>query len=222
MQEIGSIDFPLYGADGNLKGTCGLPVWLFGGEVKEDLLHQVIVSYMANRRQATASTKNRSEVRGGGRKPWRQKGTGRARAGTIRSPIWKGGGTIFGPRDRNFKKNITKKMRRLALISAFSARAGEGNVAVFELPDFDEKPKTKVMFDALGAMEFEEQNTLLLTSGRKVNVLKSCRNIPWVTVKTFREVNCLDVMKSRKVLIDADIAESDLKSGEEDGLPKDS
>ncbi len=222
MQEIGSIDFPLYGADGNQKGTFGLPGWLFGGDVKTDLLHQVIVSYQANSRQATASTKNRREVRGGGRKPWRQKGTGRARAGTIRSPLWKGGGVIFGPRDRNFKKRITKKMRRLALISAFSARAGEGNVAVLELPEFTEQPKTRVMFDVFTTMDLEQQNTLLLTNGKKENVVKSCRNIPWVTVKTFRQANCLDVMKSTKVIIDREAAEDDLKSGEENGLPQDS
>jgi large subunit ribosomal protein L4 len=221
MQEIGTIDFPLYGADGNRKGTCGLPIWLFGGDVKKDLLHQVIVSYMSNRRQATVSTKNRSLVRGGGKKPWRQKGTGRARAGSIRSPLWKGGGVIFGPRDRNFKKKVTRKMRRLALISAFSARAGEGNVAVFELPDVEERPKTRVMFDVFTAMDLDEQNTLLLTNGKKDNVLKSCRNIPWVTVKTFRQANCLDVMKSTKILIDREVAEDDLGSGEDDGLSQD-
>lgn len=220
MQNTEFIDFPLYGADGTRKGTCGLPVWLFGGDVNEPLLHQVSVSLMANERQGTAATKTRALVSGGGKKPWRQKGTGRARAGSTRSPIWRHGGTVFGPRPRDYRQKITKKMRRVALISAFSARAKEEGIAVYELPEF-ETPKTRVVHGALCRIGVGEESTLLLTSGAKQGVFISSRNIPWLSVKPFGQVNCLDVMRAKRILIDKEVVEKDLRMGANDGLPRD-
>jgi large subunit ribosomal protein L4 len=221
MHNAELIDFPLYGADGTRKGTCGLPVWLFGGEVNKPLLHQVTVAFTANKRQGTAATKTRAMVSGGGKKPWRQKGTGRARAGSIRSPIWRHGGIIFGPHPRGYRQKITKKMKRMALISAFSARAKEEGVAVYEIPEF-EKPKTSIVYGALRKIGFEDEITLLLTSGGKESLLISSRNIPWLLVKPFRQVNCLDVMRAKRILIDREVVDRDLRTGASDGLPQDS
>ena len=121
---------------GSVTGTRDLPDELFGGEVNEAVLHQVVTAQMAAARSGTASTKTRSEVRGGGKKPWRQKGTGRARHGSIRSPIWAGGGVVHGPKPRDYSVNVNKKMRRAALRSALASKVGDGNVWV--LDGFDE------------------------------------------------------------------------------------
>jgi large subunit ribosomal protein L4 len=220
MHNAEFIDFPLYGADGSHKGTCGLPVWLFGGEVNHSLLHQVTVAFMANERQGTAATKNKALVSGGGKKPWRQKGTGRARAGSTRSPIWRHGGIIFGPTPRSYRQKVTKKMKRGALISAFSARAKEDRIAVFEIPEF-EKPRTRVVHGAIRKMGADEESVLLLTSGAREGLLSSSRNIPWLRVKPFGQVNCLDVMKAKRILIDKDVIDKDLKTGATDGLSQD-
>ncbi len=220
MQEIELMDFPLHAPDGSPNGNCGLPVWLFGGEVNPVLLHQVVVSYMANNRQGNASTRSRALVRGGGTKPWRQKGTGRARSGSTRSPIWKGGGTIFGPTNRNYRMKITKKMKRIALISAFSIRAREKGVVVYEVPEF-EKPRTKTIYDALYTIGFGGKKTLMLTDGSKTQVLMSSRNIPWLTVKPFQQINCCDVLNANKILIDREIFEAEMKVGESDGISQD-
>jgi len=220
MQEIELMDFPFHASDGSIKGKCGLPVWLFGGEVKPVLLHQVVVAYLANQRQGNASTRNRTAVKGGGRKPWRQKGTGRARSGSTRSPLWKGGGVIFGPTDRDYSLKVTKKMKKIALISALSIRAKENSVAVLEIPQL-ENPKTSVVYDTLRNIGLDGTKTLLLTNGSKSNVFMSSRNIPWLTVKPFEQVSCYDVLRARKVLIDKEIFEEDLKTGESDGLSQD-
>lgn len=214
------MDFPLHASDGSLKGKCGLPVWLFGGEVKPVLLHQVVVAYLANQRQGNASTLSRSFVRGGGTKPWRQKGTGRARSGTTRSPLWRGGGVIFGPTNRDYSLKVTKKMKKIALISALSIRARENSVAVLEIPEL-ENPKTKIVHKTLYNIGLDGTKTLLLTSGSKSNLFMSSRNIPWLTVKPFEQVGCYDVLRARKVLIDKEIFEEDRKPGENDGQSQD-
>lgn len=133
---------------GKVTGQRDLPDELFGGEINEAVLHQVVTAQLAAARAGTASTKTRSEVRGGGSKPWRQKGTGRARHGSSRSPIWVGGGTVFGPKPRDFTVRVNKKMRRTALRSALAAKARDGNVWVLE--GFEE-PKTKAAATALKA-----------------------------------------------------------------------
>ena len=125
---------PLYNIEGKEEGTALLPKEIFEVKMNADLVHQVVVSQMSNRRQITAHTKDRSEVRGGGRKPWRQKGTGRARAGSSRSPLWKGGGVTFGPRkDRNFKKEIPAKIRKKALFMVLSEKAKENTVIILDI-----------------------------------------------------------------------------------------
>lgn len=217
MQEIELMEFPLHAPDGSLKGSCGLPVWLFGGEVNQQLLHQVLVAYMAKQRQGNASTRNRARVRGGGRKPWRQKGTGRARAGSVRSPLWRGGGSIFGPRNRNYSIRVTKKMRRIALISAFSIRAGEEGIKVLEVPEL-ERPRTRSVFEMIRNIGIAGTRTLLLTNGKKSNLYLSSKNLPWLTVKPFEQVNCLDVVKARRILIDSEVFKREYETDETDGI----
>ncbi|MFH1756029.1 MAG: 50S ribosomal protein L4, partial [Candidatus Latescibacterota bacterium] len=162
----------LYGKDGTEKGSAQLPDSLFGCEVNEKVVHETVLAYLANQRQGTASTKERSDVKGGGKKPYRQKGTGRARAGTTRSPIFRGGGTVFGPHPRSYRINMPKKMRRLALRSALSARAQENNILVISELDFSE-PKTKMFASVLNNMNSAGQKVLFVMSEPNDAVVKS-------------------------------------------------
>jgi large subunit ribosomal protein L4 len=123
--------------NGKSAGTVDLPGSLFDAEINEFVVHEAVVAYLANQRQGTVNTKERSDVRGGGRKPWRQKGTGRARAGTIRSPLWRGGGTVFGPHPRDHRVKVNKKARRVALCSSLTSRAKDGIVVVVKSLEFD-------------------------------------------------------------------------------------
>ncbi len=189
----------LYGADGSVKSTVELPASVFGVEMNEALLHTVIKGYLANQRQGTAKTKGRSEVRGGGRKPYRQKGTGRARAGSNTSPIWVRGGKAHGTNPRDYRQNITKKMRRKALISAFSVRASEENVSVLGEVSFSEV-KTKIMADILGNIGVAGEKVLMVIPAKEQNVYLSSRNIKNVKVKAVEDVNALDVLNSNKIL----------------------
>ena len=138
-----------YDQTGKEVGQTRLPLEIFGVKMNQDVVHRVVLAQRANQRQITAHTKDRSEVRGGGKKPWRQKGTGRARHGSIRSPLWRGGGVTFGPRkERNFKQKINKKMRRKALFMVLSAKAKDNLLVI--LSDLKlEKPKTKLMAEVL-------------------------------------------------------------------------
>lgn len=154
---------------------------LFGMEPKDSLIYEDVRSYLANQRKGTASTKGRSEVRGGGRKAYRQKGTGMARRGSIRSPLLKGGGTVFGPKPRKYTVKLTKKMKRQARLSALIYKLNDNAVKVIE--DFDfETPKTKSAADILQAVEADGKKVLLLTSGTKPMVYKSCNNLQKVDV----------------------------------------
>lgn len=182
--------------------TATLPEGTFDGTVNEDALHQVVRAALANQRQGTASTKTRGQVRGGSRKPWRQKGTGRARAGTIRSPLWRGGGVVFGPHPRGHDLRVPKKLRRLATRSALNARAAEGALAVIESIEL-EAPSTKKVAELLDAVEAAGKNVLLLTDGTKRSVYLSTRNIPGVLVRPWGEVSAYDVLWSDLVLVEA-------------------
>ena len=154
---------------------------IFKIEPNETVVYEAVRRHMANQRQGTANTKERSEVRGGGRKAYRQKGTGMARRGSIRSPLLKGGGTVFGPKPKNYSVKMTKKMRRLARKSALSVKAGEEAIRIVE--DFRmEEPKTRKVADMLKAFELEGKKVLLLTSETDINLYKSARNIPGVEV----------------------------------------
>jgi len=162
---------------------------IFGLEPHEAVMHQAVLRQLANARQGTAATKTRSQVSGGGRKPWRQKGTGRARQGSIRAPQWKGGGTVFGPHPRSYRLRMPRKMRRLALKSALSVKAAENSIALVDDLAMKE-PRTEDMLTVLDNLEIES-SALILLSERDVNIEKSVRNIP--DVKTLH-ASCLNVI----------------------------
>jgi len=191
-----------YSADGaRRRHAVQLPTDPFDGRVHEAVLHQAVKVYLANQRQGTASTKTRSFVIGGNQKPWKQKGTGRARQGSIRSPLWPGGGTAFGPLPRDYRMAIPRKMRHLALRSAFSARALEQAVHVVE-PLVFEAPKTQRMTALLDRMDLVGKKVLILTDGDNRNVILSARNIPDVEVRRYRDANPYEVLRADTVVIE--------------------
>jgi large subunit ribosomal protein L4 len=193
---------PFFTAALKKKGERELPETLFDGEVHEPAMWQAVKAYLANQRQATAATKTRAQVSGGNKKPWRQKGTGRARHGSIRSPQWRGGGSVFGPRaNRNFHEDLPKQVKRLARRSAFNARAQDGNVIVVEAINI-EAPKTKDVINLLESTG-AEGNTLLLTNGHNENVWMSARNLDGVQVRPFGEESTYDVLWADTVIIEA-------------------
>ena len=171
---------------------------VFSKEFNESLVHQAVVSFMAAARQGSAKQKNRSEVRGGGKKPYRQKGTGRARAGTIRSPLWRGGGVTFASRTRYFSKKINKKMYRAAIKSIFSELVRQNRLVAIEKPVL-EKPKTKEIANFL--KEFSLSKVLIIIDELDMNLYLSARNIPNVDVITVREINPVNLIKSHKVAV---------------------
>ncbi|MGH7501473.1 MAG: 50S ribosomal protein L4 [Longimicrobiales bacterium] len=193
---------PVFTADGAKTGERELPEALFDGVVHEPSMWLAVKAALSNRRQANASTKTRAEVSGGNRKPWRQKGTGRARQGSIRAAQWRGGGRVFGPRPgRNYKQDVPRQVRRLARRSAFNARAQDAGIFLIE-PLTLGAPKTKhiaTMIAATGAAG----NILLLTDGTKPIVHTSARNIPHVLVRPFGEESAYDVLWSDAVIIEA-------------------
>jgi large subunit ribosomal protein L4 len=172
-------------------GEVSLPDFFFSLERKDHVLHQTILQYLANRRAGTASTKNRSAVTGGGRKPWRQKGTGRARAGTIRSPLWRKGGTVFGPMPRSYSYRLPKKIRRYAFCSALSEKVKENALLVLDELSF-ERPSTKAfaqMLEGLGA----KGKVLVAAKSPSPAVVKSADNLPQVRVVSIDSLNALDI-----------------------------
>ena len=171
---------------------------VFSKEFNESLVHQAVVSFMAAARQGSAKQKNRSEVRGGGKKPYRQKGTGRARAGTIRSPLWRGGGVTFAARPRDFSKKINKKMYRAAIKSIFSELVRQNRLVAIEKPVL-EKPKTKEIANFL--KEFSLSKVLIIIDELDMNLYLSARNIPNVDVITVKEINPVNLIKSHKVAV---------------------
>jgi large subunit ribosomal protein L4 len=176
-----------------------LPAAIFDAEVKPHLLHEVVRMQRAGRRQGTADTKGRSDVSGGGKKPWRQKGTGRARAGTIRSPLWRHGGTIFGPHPRDYGFRVPKAVRRQALLGALTTKAQAGAIRVLDGLAL-EKPSTKtvrVMLAALGATG----RVLLVLPSRDEVVEKSVRNLPEVRVLTVQGLNVYDILKAETLIL---------------------
>jgi large subunit ribosomal protein L4 len=171
---------------------------VFSKEFNESLIHQALVSYMAVSRQGSSKQKNRSEVRGGGKKPYRQKGTGRARAGTIRSPLWRGGGVTFASRPKNFNKKINKKMYRAAIKSIFSELVRQNRLVAIEKPVLS-KPKTKDIANFLN--QFSLSKVLIITEELDMNLYLSARNIPNVDVITYREINPVNLLKPQKVAV---------------------
>ncbi len=195
-----------YNQKGEKLRRIRLPQEIFEIEMNSDLVHQVMVSQMANRRQVIAHTKTRAEVSGGGRKPWRQKGTGRARHGSIRSPIWIGGGVAFGPRkEKVFKKKIPKKMRRKALFMVLSSKVKDKELLVLDKLETKE-PQTKIMAKMMENLrkkikDFKEGSVLFLLAKKDENLIKSLRNIKKVKTILARESNVLDLLKYKYLII---------------------
>ena len=182
-------------------GEIELPKEIFGVLMNSDLVHQVVVSQMASRRRKIAKTKDRSEVRGGGRTPWQQKGTGRARVGSIRSPIWRGGGVTFGPRtEKVFKKIIPKKMRRKALFMVLSAKTKDKLLLVLDTLKVD-KPKTKVMAEILDKLFLKKGSGLVILSKKDDNIIKAVRNIPKVDTMVATDLNALDILSYKYLMM---------------------
>lgn len=189
---------PVYDAFGSSRSEVMLDPDHFGIEPNRDVMHQVVVAHLAAKRAGTANTKTRAQVRGGGRKPWRQKGLGRARHGSIRSPIWVGGGVAHGPAPRSYAQRTPKKMRALALRSALSARASEGAIKV--VSDFDwGVPKTKRAHDLLGAIGADGK-ALVVLGRSEVNAARSFRNIPRVVLGHPGHLSTYDVLWSDTVV----------------------
>ena len=196
------IEAAAYTAEGaRRRHAVQLPADPFDGRVHEAALHHAVRAFLANQRQGTAETKTRGFVTGGNQKPWRQKGTGRARQGSIRSPLWPGGGTAFGPHPRDYRMGIPKKVRHLARRSAFSARALEQAVCVVEPLTF-EQPKTKQIVALLDRMELGGKRVLILTHGDNRNAILSARNIPDVAVQRYQDANPYEILRADVVVIE--------------------
>ncbi len=191
-----------FAADGTRRPKAvRLPADPFDGRVHEAALHRAVTVYLANQRQGTAQTKTRSFVTGGNQKPWRQKGTGRARQGSIRSPLWPGGGTMFGPLPREYRLSIPKKIRRLARSSALNARAREQAIRVIEPLQFDE-PKTKRVAELLGRLGIQDQRVLMLTQAVNANLILSARNLQNVDVMRYSDASTYDILRAEALLIE--------------------
>lgn len=195
----------LFNQDGKNVGEIELQDAVFGIEPNNKVLFDAIIMQRAAMRQGTSKVKNRSEVRGGGRKPWRQKGTGRARQGSIRSPQWRGGGVVFGPVPRSYSYKLPKKVRRLAIKSALSTKVQDNSIVVLEALSFD-APKTKEMVAVLKNLTVERK-ALVVTADLNENVALSARNIPGVTVVAANGLSVLDVMNHDKLVITKDAVE---------------
>jgi len=191
------MNITLYTSDGKENGTLSLPKSLFGQNINKGLLHEAVLRQQSNARKDRSFAKTRSEVKGGGRKPWKQKGTGRARQGTIRAPQWRGGGSVFGPRgNRNYEKNMPKKMRRVALFSALSSKTAE----MIALEEFSsEAPKTKLFSDLLQKMGCTRR-TLVVLASRNDILQKSARNIPLTKTITAQYLNPVDLLNADRIV----------------------
>ena len=199
-----------YNQKGEKIGQTRLPKEIFEVPVNSDLVHQVAVSQMANRRIPRAHAKTRAEVRGGGRKPWRQKGTGRARHGSIRSPIWRGGGITFGPRkERVFKKKIPKKMKRKALFMILSAKVRENLLILLDSLKI-EKPKTKLMAEIIKGLKskvesLKEGSILIALPQKDEIIIRATRNIPNIQTIEARNLNVLDLLSFKYLLVPKEV-----------------
>ena len=190
----------VYDMSGKLVGEIELSEAVFGVEVNESVVHDVVKNHLANKRQGTQSALTRAEVSGGGRKPWRQKGTGRARQGSTRAPQWTHGGIVFAPKPRDYSYTLNKKAKRLALKSALSSKASEQNIIVIDSIKMD-APKTKE-FAAFLAAVGAEKKPLVVTAAADQNVVKSGRNIPGCEVTFANLLNVYDVVNATKLVVD--------------------
>ena len=189
----------IYNADGKVVGNMDLNENVFGVEVRPDVMHEVVVNYLANQRQGTQSTKTRTEVRGGGIKPWRQKGTGRARQGSIRAPQWTGGGVALGPKPRDYRYTLNKKVRQLALKSALSSKVQESELIVLDAFGASEI-KTKQVADLLKNLNVSEKALIVLPENDK-NFVLSARNIKGVDTTYVGAINTYEVLNHTKCIV---------------------
>ena len=187
--------------EGSEVGKMKLNDAIFGVEINEHLVHQAVVAQLANNRQGTQKAKTRSEVRGGGRKPWRQKGTGHARQGSIRAPQWTGGGVVFAPTPRDYSKKMNKKEKRIALKSALTSRVKEGKFIVVDELKFD-APKTKEFASVMENLKAEK--ALVVINDNDANVVKSAANIPTVKTASTNTINVYDILKYDTVVVTQD------------------
>ena len=194
------VSLPVLNSNGKTVKSIDLNAKIFSGQVNHSLLHQTTVMYLANRRQGNASTKTRGQVRGGGRKPWRQKGTGRARAGTIRSPLWCGGGTVFGPHPRDYSSTLPQKMRRLALISAINSKINDQTLTILEKLNL-ETSKTKDMASFLSNLKVSQEKVLLILDKVDEKVKKASRNIKNLKVMPLQNLNALFVLEYDRLIL---------------------
>ena len=189
----------LYNIEGNVIGDIELSEKVFGAEVNENALHAVVVNYLANGRQGTQSTKTRTEVRGGGIKPWKQKGTGRARQGSIRSPQWTGGGVALGPKPRSYRYSLNKKLRQVALRSALTSKVLSENIIVVDNLNVSEY-KTKEVVKMLSNLNVDKKALIVLNEKNDM-FIKSANNIPTVKTALSTTVNTYDVLNCEKLVI---------------------
>ena len=188
---------PIYNQEGKEIKKIEIPKEVFGVEMNHDLVHQIVVSQMANKRQGSAHTKQRDEVRGGGKKPWRQKGTGRARHGSTRSPIWKGGGVTFGPRnEKNWKKIIPKKMRRKALFMVLSEKLKDNEIIFIDKIELKDH-KTKTFQKIIGCFPVESGKVLIAISKPDKKILLGTKNIPKVETIMAKDINIIKLLSSK-------------------------
>jgi large subunit ribosomal protein L4 len=196
-----SFDAAAYTGNGTARERVALPGDMFDGVVNTPVLHQAVKAFLANRRQGNAATKTRGKVIGGNQKPWKQKGTGRARQGSIRAPNWVGGGTVFGPIPRSYAQFVPKQVRALARRSAFNARAREGAVIIVDAFNYD-APKTSRLAAFIDRLGVNEQKVLILTDGVKSNLHLSGRNLPAVHVLPYSDVSAYHILWSDVVVIE--------------------
>lgn len=178
---------------------------IFGAQAKQGVLHTAVINFLANQRQGTHSTKTKGFVSGGGKKPWRQKHTGRARAGSIRSPLWRGGGIVFGPQPRDYSYSLPRKVKRLALMAAFREKLSNGEVVIIDDLTL-EKPRTKDMIAILKNLGLDAKSVLIVLPERRDSVILSARNIPGVSVRRSMDLNTYDVMKYNVLLMTKEAA----------------
>ena len=188
----------VYNIEGKEVGSIELNDAVFGFEINEHLVHMAVVNQLANNRQGTQSAKTRSEVSGGGRKPWRQKGTGHARQGSTRSPQWTGGGVVFAPKPRDYSFKMNKKEKRIALLSALSSKVADNKIVVLDAFNLDEV-KTKKFAEVMSNLKVDK--ALVVIEGENKNVVLSGRNIPTVKVSAANEINTYDVLKYETLVV---------------------
>lgn len=194
------IKVKVYNLTGEVLKEEELNPQVFGIAVKPELVQQVVEAQLANSRQVLAHTKGRSEVRGGGRKPWRQKGTGRARHGSIRSPLWRGGGVIFGPtKERNYTKAVNKKVKKKALKMVLSDKVNHEAIILMENLSLNE-PKTKKVVEMMKKLPLNNKSTLIILDKKDDNIIRSCRNLPLIDTLPVESLNVVDLLKFEYLL----------------------